>query len=1174
MRKATKLLMALLLLITSLNLGVLSVKAENDFNELINGAEEGSTIVLENDYTIDQPIALAKDLSFDLNGHTISANLEDKSKVLFTINSSKTISFANGTLTSTNQSGRGFEVKGTLNLDNMNVNNFYASGDGGAIHEAYGTVNINNSVFENNQTDSSGGTIALSYTSKLNINNSEFRNNSSWELDPLYSGGGAIYSNWSAGVNVVIDNTTFKNNHAEACGGALHASYLSTYTINNSTFEENDAFVSGGAIHTDCSEFRLSNSKVINNKADYETRNWSRQSDFQKEFTFEKGHGGGLYLKIRDYRNTILENNLVDGNYASGRGGGMSIYLVPTFTYYFNIKSGVITNNEAGAYGGGIDYSRELAGNLRLKNALIAENTAPYGGGIWICAKGSFYKYSTLAGTIINNTATIEGDDVVNDTSFTGSSLGYSLGYGWVRVTDRDAEGYPITWYIDEANNRYKDSTEPVIATRDYLRPSSSRQAQYLHGESENNYDVSNYDIIIMNNTSHWHGGGIAANSPVIMGQNADVDVKVHKSWEGEGELPEAIYVNLIRVDENNEELVLNENVKITAEDEWTKIFYDLPYRYMDEEGNTKYYSYKVTESKLDGYKPTITTTYASWVFNVEIVNKPVEYTQLSVNKIWDDVNNQDGKRPESITVELLADGIKVDEVILNEENAWSHTFDKLEKYNDNEAEINYSISESKVEEYTSTSVFEKDEAGNSIWTITNSYTPGKTYLEVSKVWNDNDNQDGIRPNEITVQLLKNNEPTEQVLTLNNENAWTGSFVDLDEYENGQLINYSVQELSVEGYEGLIEVVDNKVIITNTHNPLTTSVPVKKIWEDENNIDNIRPENVVALLLADGEVVSEASLSESNGWSHVFNDLPVYKNGQAIVYTVDEIEVDGYEKRIEGNTIINHHTPVPKEVVAVSQIAISKVNEDGDYLKDATIKILNSEGQVINEYTTQDKQEILELNPGSYTFTEVSAPEGYELVKDFSFEVSADGKLILGEVDTELVRVEGLNIIVTDPKEKDILGVMQITISKTNKDGNLLEGAALKILDKDGNVLEEWASTNTAHALELDPGIYTFSETSAPEGYEVIKDFKFEVSETGSLKFVEGDESLVKISGRNLSVVDPDKEPEPEPTPEVPPETPVVEKEEPKPTPPVETPKPKPVVNNTPKPSVPNTSAK
>ena len=55
---------------------------------------------------------------------------------------------------------------------------------------------------------------------------------------------------------------------------------------------------------------------------------------------------------------------------------------------------------------------------------------------------------------------------------------------------------------------------------------------------------------------------------------------------------------------------------------------------------------------------------------------KPVE---RSVKKIWNDRNNADGKRPDSITVKLLRDGMPVENVKLNESNKWTHTWTDLD---------------------------------------------------------------------------------------------------------------------------------------------------------------------------------------------------------------------------------------------------------------------------------------------------------------------------------------------------------------------------------------------------------------------------------------------------------------------------------------------------------------
>ena len=55
--------------------------------------------------------------------------------------------------------------------------------------------------------------------------------------------------------------------------------------------------------------------------------------------------------------------------------------------------------------------------------------------------------------------------------------------------------------------------------------------------------------------------------------------------------------------------------------------------------------------------------------------------------------------------------------------------------------------------------------------TITNTYTPGKTSVSVEKIWDDNDNQDGKRPDSIQLQLKANGVNKGEVITLS---FWRG----------------------------------------------------------------------------------------------------------------------------------------------------------------------------------------------------------------------------------------------------------------------------------------------------------------------------------------------------------------------------------------------------------------
>ena len=95
----------------------------------------------------------------------------------------------------------------------------------------------------------------------------------------------------------------------------------------------------------------------------------------------------------------------------------------------------------------------------------------------------------------------------------------------------------------------------------------------------------------------------------------------------------------------------------------------------------------------------------------------------------------------------------------------------------------------------------------------------------------------------------------------------------------------------------------------------TLDKSVTKVWDDNNNQDGIRPEEVKVQLYADGQAVGTAiTLNEANQWKHTFSDLAKYANGKEIAYTVKEVDVaNGYTDKVEigndGNyTVTNTHT--------------------------------------------------------------------------------------------------------------------------------------------------------------------------------------------------------------------------------------------------------------------------
>ena len=273
--------------------------------------------------------------------------------------------------------------------------------------------------------------------------------------------------------------------------------------------------------------------------------------------------------------------------------------------------------------------------------------------------------------------------------------------------------------------------------------------------------------------------------------------------------------------------------------------------------------------------------------------------TTVSGTKTWKDNNNQDGIRPSSITVNLLANGRQVASKTVSASNNWQYSFDNLAAYA-NGQKITYTVTENAVAGYTSTV---------DGYNVTNNHAPATVKVSGTKTWKDNNNQDGIRPSSITVNLLANGRQVASK-TVSASDNWQYSFDNLAAYANGQKITYTVTENAVAGYTSTVDGYN----VTNNHTPATVKVSGTKTWKDNNNQDGIRPSSITVNLLANGRQVASKTVSASDNWQYSFDNLAAYANGQKITYTVTENAVAGYTSTVDGYNITNTHNPTtPKK---------------------------------------------------------------------------------------------------------------------------------------------------------------------------------------------------------------------------------------------------------------------
>lgn len=362
------------------------------------------------------------------------------------------------------------------------------------------------------------------------------------------------------------------------------------------------------------------------------------------------------------------------------------------------------------------------------------------------------------------------------------------------------------------------------------------------------------------------------------------------------------------------------------------------------------------------------------------VVKNAVNTKLISVSgeKKWDDSNDQDGKRPAAITVDLLADGVKIQSKTVTAADGWKYSFGNLPESKGGK-KIAYTVAEEPVDGYTSAV-----DGSN----ITNTHKVERTSVSVEKKWSDASNQDGVRPSSVSVQLYANGKVSGDPVTLDAANSWKHTWSGLDKNAAGKAIVYTVKEVSIpEGYTS--ETAGDAAsgyTITNKHTPGVTAVCGVKAWDDNDDQDGVRPKSITVNLLADGEVIKTAAVTAANGWKYSFEDLPQFKDGKKITYTVSEQPVEGYKTVIDGTAITNTHK-TEKTSVSVEKKWKDQDNKDGSRPASVSVQ-LYANGVASGSPVTLDAANSwkhtwsgLDKNAAgkaiTYTVKETSVPHGY-----------------------------------------------------------------------------------------------------------------------------------------------------------------------------------------------------
>lgn len=237
------------------------------------------------------------------------------------------------------------------------------------------------------------------------------------------------------------------------------------------------------------------------------------------------------------------------------------------------------------------------------------------------------------------------------------------------------------------------------------------------------------------------------------------------------------------------------------------------------------------------------------------------------------------------------------------------------------------------------------------------------------------------------------------------------------------------------------------------------------------------------------------STSDENG-SFAFENIPYGK------YIAAEIAAPtGYVFSDKKYDVVIDEDGDAVEMTAENKsmtIKISKQDVYGKELAGAKMQLIDSEGKTVDEWISDGTDHVVtKLPAGKYTLREVASPEGYVISTDIVFEIDVYNVVTVENVEALSVDENGIpTITMVDDTTKVSISKQDIT------NGKELSGATLQIIDENGDVIEEWISSDEPHFIEgklIAGETYTLHEEVAPNGYVVATDIQFTVNEDGTV---------------------------------------------------------------------------
>jgi hypothetical protein len=678
------------------------------------------------------------------------------------------------------------------------------------------TIELENDIVLDSAVSVSGKSITIASKDGANVTISASSDNSSGKLISVASGAGLTLRNITLdgnkssrhvngaliddeGTLVFEDGTVVQNVMLESgSSGAVRVKGSdASFTMNGGKItgvepynSSSQIWYSGSVLVTDGASFTMNGGEITGNS-------WDRDKEWSAVFctsgVFIDGgasftmNGGSISNNKADRGSALHIYNgsaVINGGTISNNEGlkgysynpdGTGGYLCGAVMVYgsssLTVSGGTISGNTSAHAGGAITVAMDGSGNepvFNMTGGEISNNTAEHiGGGIYIYSN----KATLTGGKILNNTAGRLGGGVYvegNNEHYTTTKMANVL------ITDNSASVLGGGLWTCPSGSFKANASESVAIFDNSVSESGAGSdvasvEKNLPGVS---LSLSNR-MLGGGKVTYYKDGGISYGTYGASDGTARYDASNPGSPVDVSSRRDGLALKAVTVSEDAKTLARNSAKLVIS-------------------GNTAKWGGGIGANG-----------------GVEIGSE-AGTQKVTVKKVWDSSVDQ-SSIPDSIVVDILANGSKIDEVTLNENNNWTA------EITDIPAEAGtITASEHSYDGFTESYDIQKTDEGYEI-TVTNKKEeptpepePETTELSVQKVWENDTAED--RPDSIEVQLIRNGEAYGDPVELSEDNSWQHTWTGLD-----KSYDWSVEESDVpDGYNSVTAHDGTEWTITNT----------------------------------------------------------------------------------------------------------------------------------------------------------------------------------------------------------------------------------------------------------------------------------------------------------------------------------------------------------------------